>query len=161
MGGAGDCHKSRGHRNCYQRLAHHQPHQRRRFGINAQTVIVTGNIGVIEATAGNGVAINAGGDANVTNGTGTIQASVTNGIAIAAGGKATVGNGPGTILGRAGAIQASTVNVTGNDGTISASGNTIFATTGNADIINGSGSILATGSGGIAISAGAHRHRGQ
>ena len=58
------------------------------FGINAQTIMLTGNIGTIAATEVNGVAINAGGDANVTNGTGTITASNAGGIAIAAGGKA-------------------------------------------------------------------------
>ena len=124
------------------------------FGINAQTVIVTGNIGVIEATAGNGVAINAGGDANVTNGTGTIQASVTNGIAIAAGGTAAVTNA-GTITADKSAIAADTINVNANSGTISttgANGSTIRAT--NDATVANSGTIKATGDGSTAVNAG-------
>ena len=94
-------------------------------GINAVKAIVQGNDGTIEATDTAGRAIGTSGDADVANGSGTIQANGTSGAAIGALGTATVINGSGTIQanGQGGtAIIANIVNVTGNSGTIQATG---------------------------------------
>jgi hypothetical protein len=128
------------------------------FGIDAGTVIVTANTGRIEANAVNGIAISAGGDANITNNGGAIQATTgTGGIAISAD-TATVSNsGPGIVIGNALAIRARTVNVTGNSGTIEATadraGSDGIAINGDVVTVTNSGIIRENGIGGRAINA--------
>jgi outer membrane autotransporter protein len=144
--------------------------------ISAANVSVTGNAGLIEATAANGRAITATGDANVTNGAGTIQALASGGVAISADGKATVNNGTGTIAGGTVGIAGSTIDVSntaggsisggivgingltvtvsGNSGTIEATGNSGSALNANGDITvnNNTGVIRALSGGAVAIS---------
>jgi outer membrane autotransporter protein len=126
------------------------------FGIQAKTVTVTANDGTIEAIGTNGRAINATGVAtSVTNGAGTIQATGSAGVAIeadAVSGTATVTNGSGTVTGDARGIQANTVNVNGNAGTIQAK-NGIAINGSTVNITGNAGEILALGIGGIAINA--------
>ena len=119
---------------------------------------VTNGSGAIAANHGAGRAVLAGGDVTVTNGSGTIQANGVGGIGIASTslfGVATVTNGTGTIRGNAFGIQAKTVTVTANDGTIEAFGTNGRAinATGDANVTNGTGTIQANADGGVAISA--------
>ena len=90
----------------------------------------------------------------MTNGSGTIQANGVDGIGIASTslfGVATVANSPGTIRGNALGIQAKTVTVTANDGTIEAFGTNGRAinATGDANVTNGTGTIQANADGGV------------
>jgi uncharacterized protein with beta-barrel porin domain len=138
----------------------------RGFAIDAATVTVTGNAGTIEATAtdGTAIAILATGTANVSNastGFGVIQANGAGGIAIQAG-TATVNNFSGGVISADKfAIDATTVNVTGNAGTIEATGTNGIAIndstvnfTGTVNVTGNAGAIQATGANGIGISAG-------
>jgi hypothetical protein len=145
-----------------------------KFGINAATVTVTGNAGTIEATAtdGTAIAIHATGTANVSNastGFGVIQANGAGGIAIEAGtatqaGTVTVNNFSGGVISADKfAINAATVNVTGNAGTIEATGTNGIAiragtvngiVNGTVNVTSNAGTIEATGAGGIGIFAG-------
>ena len=93
-------------------------------GILGTNINVTGNAGLIEATAANAVAIDAAGDTSINN-AGKILASNVNGIAVRAGGTATVTNtgdgvNTGLISGTMFGITGGTVNVTGNTGLIEA-----------------------------------------
>jgi outer membrane autotransporter protein len=117
-------------------------------GIDAGTVNVTANTGRIEATGAGGVAIAAGGDADITS-AGKIQATGTNGVAIQADGTATVSNAgdgitTGVIQGVSRGIFAETVKVTANTGRIEATAANGIAirSFGDADITS-TGNILA------------------
>jgi len=118
------------------------------FGIDADTVTVKANSGLIQATGATGTAINSN-NVNVTGNTGHITAN-TSGTAIGATGTATVTNLSGGLI-SAGAfgINANTVKVDGNAGTIEATGtngDAIHAAT-DADVHNTGGTIQATGRG--------------
>jgi outer membrane autotransporter protein len=117
---------------------------------------ITSNSGIIQSFGLNSAAIRAATNATVDNNTGTIQATEPGGIAINAGGTATVNNsGPGTIIGNASAINAQTVNVTGNSGTIEATadftGSSGFAIHSNVVTVTNSGMIRENGIAGRAI----------
>ena len=150
------------------------------FGISATTVNVTANAGTIEATGSGSAAISAVGDATITNGTGIIQSTGSDGRAISVGGNATVTNGSGTIVAsKAGGIgvlvdgtatvtnaglitgvefgvNATTVNVTANTGTIEATNANATAVFASADatVTNNSSTIQAKLGGGRGIFAG-------
>jgi outer membrane autotransporter protein len=95
--------------------------------ISATTANIHSNAGTIEATGANGIAISAD-SVNVAGNTGKIQALATGGVAINATDTITVNNlTGGTIQGDRFGIQAATVNVTGNAGTISGT-NAVSAT---------------------------------
>jgi hypothetical protein len=115
-----------------------------KFAIDAKTAIVTGNSGTIEALGVSGVAIVASDTANVTNlSNGKITGKDTGiGAAILA----TINN-DGNIQGGRVGIDAGTVIVTGNTGTISATGPTTSTAikADNATVANAStGKITAT-----------------
>ena len=88
---------------------------------------MTNGTGTIQATGALGFGIRADGTATVTNGTGSILATGVGGIAIEANGIAKVDNG-GHIAGDTFAIEANTVNVNSNAGTIEALGTATVTT---------------------------------
>ena len=96
----------------------------------ADTVNITANSGLIQATGTNGIAIKAGDTVNITANSGTIQATGTGGRA----------------------ISGATVNITSSTGTISGADIGVFASS--VATVNSSGLIQATAAGGVGISAG-------
>ena len=118
----------------------------------------------LRRTTGLRHAVLAGGDVTVSNGSGTIQANGVGGIGIASTslfGVATVTNGTGTVRGNAFGIQAKTVTVTANDGTIEAigtNGRAINATGGATSVTNGTGTIQATARPAVSGHYGDERH---
>jgi hypothetical protein len=116
------------------------------------TVNVTANAGTIEATGAGGIAIQA--DTVNVNNSNTIQALAPGGIAIQATDTATVENSiGGHITGDKFGIHAATVNITGNAGTIEATGVNGIAIKADTVNVNNSNAIQALAPGGIAIQA--------
>src|SRR5229473_2140867 len=119
------------------------------------------NSDLISATGTAGVAVSFGSSGTVTN-SHMIQATATGGIAIQAAGTVTVNNSiGGLITGDKFAVNAATVNVTGNAGTIEATGRDGVAIhdstvnfTGTVNVTGNAGAIQATGTFGIGIKAG-------
>src|SRR5229473_2341612 len=114
------------------------------------------NSDLISATGTAGVAVSFGSSGTVTN-SHMIQATATGGIAIQAAGTVTVNNSiGGLITGDKFAVNAATVNVTGNAGTIEATGRDGVAIhdstvnfTGTVNVTGNAGAIQATGTFGI------------
>jgi uncharacterized protein with beta-barrel porin domain len=113
------------------------------------------NTGTVTATGPNSDGIDAG-TVTVTANSGLIQALAAGGVGIHADFTATVDNSSGGVItGDKFAIQAKTVNVTGNAGTIQANGkNSIAINAGSVNITDNSGTIQATATDGVAIEVG-------
>ena len=131
--------------------------------IKANTVIVTGNTGLIEATGANGIAIDAsgtGGTANITS-SGNIQASS---VAIVTNGLLTLNNAGSVASGGLFAVVSNSgdVSVT-NSGTIRADNGTAIQAGGQATVSNAAGATIsgATDQGGLLRVAGAIATSGQ
>jgi hypothetical protein len=121
------------------------------IAIQANTVTVTGNTqdGAIAANGAGGIAIKAN-TVDVTANAGLIQAAAVDGIAIKAGtatvaGIVTVDNSGGTISGGSFGISATTANIHSNDGTISATGTNGIAISADTATVNNSSSGKITG----------------
>jgi outer membrane autotransporter protein len=112
---------------------------------------ITLNNGAGTVSGDSGIVANS---VNVTSNDGTIEGLGASGIAIQ-GGTVSVANGTGTISGVIAGISGAAVTVSSNNGTIEATNTDSVAIDAirSADVTNGSGTIRANSSGGIAIGA--------